>query len=97
MAIKTHQHFTNPALPALVLVHGLGSAGTIWKSLLPQLSEHFTVYPIDLPGHGVAPLDEGEEYDPRSLAQAIVEAMNTTPRCNANACCRKFSRWMDRT
>ena len=66
MAIKTHQHITNPALPALVLVHGLGSAGTIWKSLIPRLSEHFTVYPIDLPGHGVAPLDEDEEYDPRS-------------------------------
>ena len=78
MAIKTHQHITNPALPALVLVHGLGSAGTIWKSLIPRLSEHFTVYPIDLPGHGVAPLDEGEEYDPRSLAHAIVQEMNTT-------------------
>ena len=76
MAIKTHQHISNPALPALVLVHGLGSAGTIWKSLIPQLSEHFTVYPIDLPGHGVAPLDEGEEYDPQSLARAIVSEMN---------------------
>ncbi len=78
MAIKTHQHISNPALPALVLVHGLGSAGTIWKSLIPQLSEHFTVYPIDLPGHGVAALDEGEEYDPQSLARAIVNEMNET-------------------
>ena len=78
MAIRAHQHIANPALPALVLVHGLGSAGTIWKSLIPQLSEDFTVYPIDLPGHGVAPLDESEEYDPRSLARAIVKEMNTT-------------------
>ena len=78
MAIRAHQQNTNPALPALVLVHGLGSAGTIWKSLIPQLSEHFTVYPIDLPGHGVAPLDENEEYDPRSLARAIVHEMNST-------------------
>jgi pimeloyl-ACP methyl ester carboxylesterase len=46
--------------------------------LIPQLSEHFTVYPIDLPGHGVAPLDESEEYDPRSLARAIVYEMNTS-------------------
>jgi pimeloyl-ACP methyl ester carboxylesterase len=44
--------------------------------LIPQLSEHFTVYPIDLPGHGDAPLEEGEEYDPRSLARAIVNEMN---------------------
>ena len=59
--------------PALVLVHGLGSAGTIWKTLVPQLVESFTVYAIDLPGHGDAPLRDDEEMDPRSLAQAIVD------------------------
>lgn len=35
--------------PALVLVHGLGSAGTIWKSLTPQLLNHFKVITVDLP------------------------------------------------
>ncbi len=64
--------------PALVLVHGLGSAGTIWKSLTPQLIKHFKVIAIDLPGHGVAPLHKNEQVDPKSLAQAIVEEIANT-------------------
>ncbi|MEY4290646.1 MAG: hypothetical protein RL130_588 [Actinomycetota bacterium] len=60
-----------PAKPALVLVHGLGSAGTIWKSLYDGLEEHFVIYPLDLPGHGDAELD-AEPLDPQSLAHAIV-------------------------
>lgn len=76
MAITAHRHGDDLHKPALVLVHGLGSAATIWKSLLPQLTKHFTVYPVDLPGHGVAPLDSDEKYDPISLAHAIVEEMD---------------------
>jgi pimeloyl-ACP methyl ester carboxylesterase len=56
-------------------VHGLGSAGSIWKSLVPQLIDSFTVYAIDLPGHGDAHLSEDEAMDPRSLAQAVVDYM----------------------
>jgi len=63
-----------PEKPALVLIHGLGSAGTIWKSLFDGLTPHFTVYPIDLPGHGNAPLTN-EPLDPRSLGSAVVEMM----------------------
>jgi len=75
MPIGSHRYTQDLSNPALVLVHGLGSAGSIWKSLVPQLQESFTVYAIDLPGHGDAPLNQGEEMDPRSLAQAIVDYM----------------------
>lgn len=75
MAITAHRHGDDLHKPALVLVHGLGSAATIWKSLLSQLSQHFTVYAVDLPGHGVAPLSQDEKYDPISLAKGIVEEM----------------------
>ena len=75
MPVKAHRYTHDENNPALVLVHGLGSAGNIWKSLLPQLLENFTVYAIDLPGHGEAPLGEDEELDPRSLAQSIVDYM----------------------
>lgn len=64
--------------PALVLVHGLGSAGTIWKSLTPQLIKHFKVIAIDLPGHGVAPINVNEEVDPRSLAVAIIDHLESS-------------------
>jgi pimeloyl-ACP methyl ester carboxylesterase len=73
MPVVAHQFTQDIRNPALVLVHGLGSAGTIWKTLVPQLVESFTVYAIDLPGHGDAPLRDDEEMDPRSLAQAIVD------------------------
>lgn len=78
MPIRAHLHTEDIARPALVLVHGLGSAGTIWKSLIPQLIKHFTVYAVDLPGHGVAELHPNEKYDPKSLAEAIVDEMGRT-------------------
>jgi pimeloyl-ACP methyl ester carboxylesterase len=62
--------------PALVLVHGLGSAGTIWKSLIPDLVNDFTVYSVDLPGHGESALINGVEYDPRSLGAMILQHMH---------------------
>jgi pimeloyl-ACP methyl ester carboxylesterase len=75
MPVSSHRYTQDPKNPALVLVHGLGSAGNIWNSLIPELLENFTVYAIDLPGHGDAALHENEEMDPRSLAQAIVDYM----------------------
>lgn len=75
MPITSHRYTKDLDKPALVLVHGLGSAGSIWKSLVPQLIESFTVYAIDLPGHGDAPLSKDEAMDPHSLAKAVVEYM----------------------
>ena len=75
MSITSTISASNWANPALVLVHGLGSAGTIWKSLIPALEKDFTVYSIDLPGHGEAPLGENEKYDPRSLGEMILQYM----------------------
>ena len=75
MSIAAKVSATDRSNPALVLVHGLGSAGTIWKSLLPELTRRFTVYSIDLPGHGEADLSDHEKYDPRSLGKMILEFM----------------------
>jgi pimeloyl-ACP methyl ester carboxylesterase len=41
--------------PALLLVHGMGSASTAWKIITPELAKKFTVVTIDLPGHGETP------------------------------------------
>lgn len=82
MPVIAHLFTQDIKRPALVLVHGLGSAGTIWKSLLPKLIEHFSVIAIDLPGHGVADLDKGEAVDPQSLARAIVRTVSETHNIN---------------
>lgn len=38
--------------PALLLVHGTGSATHSWRDLMPALAPSFTVVAPDLPGHG---------------------------------------------
>ena len=75
MSITSAVSASKDSNPALVLVHGLGSAGTIWKSLLPELVKDFTVYSINLPGHGDADLNAHEKHDPRSLGKMILEYM----------------------
>jgi pimeloyl-ACP methyl ester carboxylesterase len=78
MPISAHLFTEDINRPALVLVHGLGSAGNIWKSLIPELTKDFSVFAVDLPGHGVAGLHEDEAVDPQSLARAIVEEVSAT-------------------
>ena len=78
MPITAHLFTEDIKRPALVLVHGLGSAGNIWKSLIPQLQKHFSVFAVDLPGHGVSEIHENEPVDPSSLARAIVDEVTRT-------------------
>ena len=78
MPITAHLFTEDIKRPALVLVHGLGSAGNIWKSLIPQLQKHFSVFAVDLPGHGVSEIHADEPVDPASLARAIVDEVVRT-------------------
>jgi pimeloyl-[acyl-carrier protein] methyl ester esterase len=42
----------------LVLIHGWGMHGGMWRGVAELLVQHFDVYAVDLPGHGAsAPLD----------------------------------------
>ena len=38
--------------PPWVLIHGLGTSSITWSANIAPLAEHFTVYALDLPGHG---------------------------------------------
>lgn len=82
MPITAHLFTEDIERPALVLVHGLGSAATIWKSLIPQLKEHFSVIAVDLPGHGISEFYADEKVDPRSLASAIIEEVSKSHGIN---------------
>ncbi|MEI7550558.1 MAG: alpha/beta fold hydrolase, partial [Actinomycetes bacterium] len=44
----------------LILIHGMGSASTIWKGIAPALERLFDVITFDLPGHGKTPYDPGQ-------------------------------------
>ena len=62
--------------PALVLVHGLGSAGTVWKPIRALLNKSFTGVSVDLPGHGKTPYVKGQPMDPHSLGLNVLEQVN---------------------
>ena len=40
--------------PPVLLVHGIGEFMEIWKNNIVNLSQQFTVYTLDLPGHGLS-------------------------------------------
>ena len=44
----------------LFLIHGIGGARNLWRFMMPELSENFTVISYDLRGHGESPLPETE-------------------------------------
>lgn len=49
-------HWSEGAGPPLVLIHGVGLRAEAWGAMLPELAAHFTVYAVDMPGHGGSPL-----------------------------------------
>ncbi len=60
----------------LLLIHGMGSASTAWKSIRPALQEKFQVTAIDLPGHGKSDFDLHQAMDPYSLALLMTKQMD---------------------
>lgn len=63
--------------PPLLLVHGLGSARTVWAAMLAPLAERFDVVAADLPGHGESePLPPGgpRQASPAALAGRLAAA-----------------------
>ena len=38
--------------PDLLLIHGVGLRAEAWSAMLPILQQQFTVYALDMPGHG---------------------------------------------
>ncbi len=47
----------------LVLLHGWGMNGAVWDQTVDQLSQHFRVHTVDLPGYGHSAHLQGENLD----------------------------------
>ena len=59
----------------------MGSSSTVWKQFLnrdgsQKLLSALSVLSMDLPGHGKTVLDSGQEMDPVSLANSVVETLD---------------------
>ena len=49
--------------PTLILLHGFGESGSIWRDQLEKLAEVSRVIIPDLPGSGLSPMPEGASFD----------------------------------
>lgn len=57
----------------LVLLHGWGVNSLVWQPVIEQLSQHFSLYIVDLPGFGQsAPLSD---YSLASITEAIMQVV----------------------
>lgn len=59
----------------LVAIHGLGSASTAWDLVRPELSKHYELITLDLPGHGDAFMLANREMNPVRISEIIVNEL----------------------
>jgi haloalkane dehalogenase len=57
--------------PALVFVHGFPLTGATWRKILPELSQRFTCYVLDLPGMGETMWGDSVDFSFRGQAATI--------------------------
>jgi len=56
----------------LVLLHTIRTQLEYFDKIVPILAQHFTVYAVDLPGHGRSSIDRSAPYDEPYFRAAIV-------------------------
>ncbi|TRC98792.1 alpha/beta hydrolase [Mesorhizobium sp. WSM4303] len=67
--------------PPLILVHTIRTQLEYFRGLAPLLAKSFTVYAIDLPGHGHSPIDPLASFDEPYFRQSVIgfiEKLNLT-------------------
>lgn len=57
----------------LILMHTIRTQLDYFEEVIPQLAKHFTVYAIDLPGHGYSSIDPKASYDESYFRSAVIE------------------------
>lgn len=58
--------------PPLVLMHTIRTQLEYFRSLAPILARSYTVYAIDLPGHGHSPIDPAAPFDEPYFRQGVI-------------------------
>ena len=72
MNIKIHKEIYGQGKP-LVLIHGWAMHTGIWRQFAQQLSQHYHVICLDLPGHGLS--ETIEPYTLECISKALIEAV----------------------
>ena len=78
----------------LVLVHGLASSRRCWDLVIDDLARDFTVYAIDLPGHGEsAPVPGQSETPATEMALAVGRFLDAQGIDRAHMCGNSLGGW----
>lgn len=56
----------------LILMHTIRTQLDYFQEVIPELAKHYTVYAVDLPGHGRSSIDTKINYDEPYMRQVIV-------------------------
>ena len=63
--------------PGLVLLHGMGGTGALWRPLAVDLERDFTVYALDQRGHGASrPANDGRGFSPLDFGQDVIDTLD---------------------
>ena len=58
--------------PPLLLLHTIRTQLEYFRALAPLLESKFTVYAVDLPGHGHSPIEKSAKFDEPYMREAVV-------------------------
>lgn len=56
----------------LILMHTIRTQLDYFQAVIPELTKHYTVYAVDLPGHGRSSIDTKVNYDEPYMRKTIV-------------------------
>ncbi len=77
----------------LVLIHGIGSALTIWDRMLPALEAKHDVIGVDLPGFGQSPMPT-DDCSPVALAAAVARELDALGIEQPHICGNSLGGWI---
>src|SRR5436190_23185821 len=63
--------------PPLVLLHTIRTQLEYFRDLAPLLAEKYTVYAVDLPGHGHSPITPAAPFDEPYMRSGVVGFLET--------------------
>lgn len=59
----------------LILLHTIRTQLDYFQEVIPELAKHYTVYALDLPGHGYSSIDTKANYDEPYFRMAVIAFM----------------------
>lgn len=56
----------------LILIHTIRTQLEYFQEVIPELAKYYTVYALDLPGHGYSSIDDKTNYDEAYMREAVI-------------------------